>query len=334
MSILIKQAVRGAIVMFLDAWLILFAFLLAYMIRFDLSVHLIETNFLPEFAESMPKLAVLSIVIKLVCFRWFGLYQIIWQQAGMGELKRVAQASLVGNVLMLGLVFVTRTPVPRSIFVITFFLDASFVMGVRLAYWWARRRLKGMPMPSDALRVLIVGRGDEVPAVIDEMRRHQEWSYLPIAVVDEQENPSNKKVQGVPVLGGPRRIPYLVQIHGIQIILILLRDLTKEKLEEIFDDCVPANCPIKVLEGAKNGQTGDQPRPDGIRDIRDIRDIRMDDLPADSVCRLTLEMEAINRGGEIVLLDMGKPVKLEDLSRFFAIKSAVLEEKTERSNES
>jgi FlaA1/EpsC-like NDP-sugar epimerase len=53
----------------------------------------------------------------------------------------------------------------------------------------------------------------------------------------------------------------------------------------------------------------------------------MEDLPADSVCRLTLEMEAISRGDEILLLDMGRPVKLEDLSRFFAIKSAVLEEK-------
>jgi FlaA1/EpsC-like NDP-sugar epimerase len=333
MSILIKQAVRGAIVMFLDAWLILLAFMLAYMIRFDLSVHLIATSFLPEFAQSMPKLAVSSIVIKLICFRWFGLYRIIWKQAGMGELKQVAQASLVGNVLMLGLVFVTRTPVPRSIFIITFFLDAFFVMGVRMAYWWARRRLKGMPPPPpDARRVLIVGCGEEAAAVIDEMRRHQERNYLPIAVVDEQESLLKKKVQGVPVLGGPRRIPYLVQIHGIHVILILPHDLTRAKLGELFDDCVPANCPIQVLEGAENRQTGNRPRPDDI--LRDIRDIRMEDLPADSVCRLTLEMEAINRGGEIVLLDMGKPVKLEDLSRFFAIKSAVLKEKTERSNES
>jgi FlaA1/EpsC-like NDP-sugar epimerase len=321
MSILIKQAVRGAIVMFLDAGLILCAFLLAYMIRFDWSVHLIETSFLPEFAQSMPKLAALSIVLKLICFRWFGLYQIIWKQAGMGELKRVAQASLVGNVLMLGLVFVTRTPVPRSIFVITFFLDAFFVTGVRLAYWWARRRLSGAPAPRpDARRVLIAGCGKETAAVIDAMRGHQEWNYLPIAIVDEQESLFKQKVRGVPVLGGPQRIPYLVQIHGIHVVLIPLRGLTKEKVGELFDHCVPAGCPVQVLESAEADETGASSEPNGIRDIRGIREIRMDDLPAGSICRLTLEMEAVSRGGEIVLLDAGKPVKLEDLSRLFGAK--------------
>jgi FlaA1/EpsC-like NDP-sugar epimerase len=332
MSVLIKQTVRGAIVMFLDAWLILCAFLLAYMIRFDLSVHLIETSFLPEFAQSMPKLAVWSIAVKLVCFWRLGLYRIIWEQAGMGELKQVTLASLTGNMLMLGLVFATKTPVPRSIFIITFFLDASFIMGARLAYWWARRRLKGAPSPPppDARRVLIVGCGEETAAVIDEMRQYPEWNYLPIAIADERDSLIKTKVRGVPVLDRPQRIPYLVQIHGIHVILILLRDLTKEKLEALFDDCISANCSIKVLEEAGEiRQEGGAPR------LNNIRDIRMDDLPADSVCRLNLEMEAINRNGRILLLDSGKPAPLEDLNRFFAIKSvSVLKEKTERTRES
>jgi FlaA1/EpsC-like NDP-sugar epimerase len=301
MSVLIKQMVRGAMVMLLDMLLILISFFWAYMIRFDLSMHLIATNFLPEFVQSMPKLAIWSVIIKIACFYFFGLYQRIWKHTGISEWGLIVKASLIGNVLMLGLVFVTRTPVPRSIFIITFFLDSFFIMGVRLTYGWIRRRLSHGHAPhSAACRVLIVGYREETADIINEMHGHQSQNYLPIAIVDERQTHVKQRLHGVPVLGTPDKIPYLAQVHGIRMILIPIQGLAKAKLGALFDCCIATDCDIKALP-ERGGGSPDRQSKDGSW-LDDIRDISIEDMTGVDGVRLSTEAVSAYIHGQKVLI--------------------------------
>jgi FlaA1/EpsC-like NDP-sugar epimerase len=279
-----KQKIKTNLLILFDAILINISLISAYLLRFDGNYKSIPENFVQNFLY----LAVVATVVKLVFFAAFRLYKSLWKYAGVYELASVVAAAFISNMIMSSYVLVahsnlpnyleefsflfTRALAPRSIFVITFFIDIFLVGGVRFAYRVLRRITKGELMHlKNAKRALIIGGGDAGAIIIKEMRNHPDLKYVPAAVIDDNELKMGMKLNGVPIVGGREKIVQAVEKYSIDEIIIAIPSAAKKNINDIYNECSKTDCKVKILPSVSD-------LIDESVAIQKIRDVDIEDL--------------------------------------------------------
>jgi len=279
-----KQKIKTNLLILFDILLINISLILAYLLRFDGNYKSIPENFMQNFLY----LAIVATVVKLVFFAAFRLYKSLWKYAGVYELTSVVAAAFISNIIMASCVLLahsnlpkylegfsflfTRVLAPRSIFVITFFIDIFLVGGVRFAYRVIRRITKGELINlKNAKRVLIIGGGDAGAIIIKEMRNHPELKYIPAAVIDDDELKKGMKLNGVPIIGGREKIGQAVKDYNIDEIIIAIPSAAKKSINEIYNECSKTDCKVKILPSVSD-------LIDESVAIQKIRDVDIEDL--------------------------------------------------------
>jgi len=107
----------------IDVFLVNISLVIAYLLRFDLNY----ANIPERFIEPLVKLAVISTVVKLITYAVMKLYNSLWKYAGIYEVVMVIAASFISNSIMISYVFLSQTPVPRSIFLICILTDIALI---------------------------------------------------------------------------------------------------------------------------------------------------------------------------------------------------------------
>ncbi|HEY5586297.1 MAG TPA: polysaccharide biosynthesis protein, partial [Ruminiclostridium sp.] len=263
-----KYKLRVGLLLILDLFLINVSLILAYILRFDGSYSNIQSDFLKE----IPHLIVISTVIKLVSFFIFKLYSSLWRYAGIYELSNILLASFVSNTFMLGYVFLSQTPVPRSIFIITFFIDCFFIGGVRFGYRIFRRVARGdLILIKSTRKIMLIGAGDAGAALINEYRLHPELKCTPVAIIDDSVGKQGKKLNGVPVLGTRDDIVRLAQDRQIDEIIIAMPSASSKTINELFTLCSATTCKVKTLPSLSQ-------LINETVTVQKIRDVNIEDL--------------------------------------------------------
>lgn len=239
-----KQKIKSNIWVIPDLLIANIALIAAYLLRFNLTWDSIPL----EFQENIFHLAVIATVVKLICFLVFRLYDSLWKYAGVYELTKIGLATSVGNILMLGYIFLAQLSVPRSIFLITLMVEMILIGGVRLSYRVSRRIIKGEVIKlKDQKRVLIIGGGDAGAIIIREMFAHSDLKSKPVAIIDDDPNKFGRKINGVPILGGRGKINEVVQKKAVDEIIIALPSASRKDRSEIYNICAETSCKVKTL---------------------------------------------------------------------------------------
>ncbi len=264
-----KYKIRALSLLFFDIFLINASLILAYFLRLDdIFSNPIYTNFVNE----IPKLVLIVSVVKLGTFIAFKLYNSLWKYAGVYELSRIILASLVSNSFMLGYVFLTRTPIPRSIFIITFFIDCFFISAIRFGYRLFRRYFRGdILLVKSTKRVMLIGAGDAGAALINEYNMHPELKSTPIAIIDDNQGKQNKKLSGVPILGTREDIVRIAEDKMIDEIVITMPSASPKTINEIYTICSNTKCKVKILPSLSQ-------LIDETVSVQKIRDVNIEDL--------------------------------------------------------
>jgi FlaA1/EpsC-like NDP-sugar epimerase len=119
------------LMMLADAALLLLAHFSAYLLRFEFSLEP------PQWAQFRSGLLWI-ILLKLLCFYFFGLYRGMWRYTSLVDLKKVFIAAVASSLIVTAFVaFLFQFQgFPRSAFLIDFVLTLLFIGGIRLGCGW------------------------------------------------------------------------------------------------------------------------------------------------------------------------------------------------------
>lgn len=224
------------------------------------------------------------LIIRILTFRQYGLYNRYWRYASIQELVQIVWAVAVSSAIVILAFFLIRLPVfgvcqawpnacglPRSIPFIDSLLVLLVIGGIRFSIrsvelWRYRERLD-----AGTQRVLIMGAGDAGLHIAREMRANPQLGLDPLGFVDDDFRKQGMQIQGIPVLGGRLDIPRLVHEHPIDQVVIAMPTAPGKVIREVLEICEQAGVPAKTMPGTYE-------LLDGKVSVNQLRSVDIEDL--------------------------------------------------------
>ena len=264
---------RNLIIMLgLDTGLVVVCFYAAYMFRFEFEI---PEEFWGAFKNTWWWVAALKIVV----FRFSGLYRGMWRYTSLVDLVNVLKAVVLSSLLIvaLGLMVHRFYGHPRSVVIIDALMTFLAVGGIRVVIrlFYARSvgtsffpllgRLGGGPLR----RMLIIGAGHTGEKVLREVYENPDSKVQVIGFLDTNPGKKGRAIHGVPVLGDLallERPPV-----AFDEILIALPSVRGEVMRRIVDACEATGKPFRTVPAM--GEL-----IDGRVTLKAVRNVRVEDL--------------------------------------------------------
>jgi len=215
----------------LDLILIPLAYWSSYLVRFEGSAY--GAN-LPIFFKSLP----IVVACQFLSFFFLGVYQGIWQYAGMRDVITYIKAVTLGTVLSaLVILGIYRfASFSRTLFIIYWMILIVLITASRFSY-----RLIGEAAINNSKngkkRTLIYGAGAGGQLAVREIERNQDMELVVIGFIDDDIRKQNKTFMGYPVLGGKDRLSEIIDRRRISEVVISFRSMDKTALDSLKKDC-------------------------------------------------------------------------------------------------
>ncbi len=237
---------RRIAIILAHAFFFMAAYVLSYMLRFDF--------FLPEdparlLAISLP----VVIIVKLVVFEMFALYQGWWRFVSVSDLSQIIKASILSaiTITFFGFLAFHGHGFPRSIPIIDLGLTIIFVGGSRFLVR-AFREGHLLTLSRDtagSARVLIVGAGNAGESLAREIGKNMELHYSIAGFVDDNYYKQRVRIHGYPVLGRIDDIAPISVDYQVDEIFIAIPSATGEQMKRILGICEETGLKIKTIPG-------------------------------------------------------------------------------------
>ena len=223
-----------------DACLTFISYFVAFLLRFDGEIPAYESSL-------FWKLAPLLLVIRIPLYIYFGLYQTLWQYAGINEiqgiLKSVGLGSLVFVVLSLLGGHYTH---PRSVYVIEALVTIGLLGGFRIGSKILLERLHQLPGAKARRNVLIIGAGDDGEILARELVRRPELGLWPVGFLDNDLSKRGAKIHGIQVHGDCSMIKRVADVRNAKEVIIASPALSAEETQGIFSICRQAGVRVRI----------------------------------------------------------------------------------------
>lgn len=287
-----KSYSRKTILILTDIILINLALYIALLLRFDGKI-------MPQYIKIFKETFIILTLIKIAVYGIIGLYKSLWSYASIDELIQVFFATMAETILCFfyGQYFNVR--LPRTVYLIAWFITFIFIGGSRLSYRILRRFNSMIKNDTTYMsKVMIIGAGEAGSMVIKEMKKHGELNSIPAAVIDDDKTKHRSRIHGVPVIGGRDKIMETVARKQIDEIIIALPSVPKLELKEIIEICKDTKCKLKILPGVYE-------IIDEQVSLKKIRDVNIGDLLGRDEVKLNTEEIAGYIKHETVLVTGG-----------------------------
>ena len=239
----------------------------------------------------------LNFGIVYLSFILLRVYRIIMRSAGiLDSLKLYAAVLLIAAANILFAWLTDGMFWMRIIFAVVF---ANFVLIIRFVQriGIAIRYMVLKHADTDWVRVMIVGAGRAGTDLIREMQSTDKIKYLPVCIVDDDENKQGKTISDVKVAGTSEDIPALVVKYRVKEILIAIPSAAKTDNRRIYEICKRTDCKVKTLPGVYQLVSGET--------VTQLRDVEISDLLGREQVRVNLDEITGYVKGQTVLVTGG-----------------------------
>lgn len=292
-----SQTVKSFGLMLLDAIIVFCVPFAALYIRFDGDI---ERQFLTTWLNH----ATFMVLVRLVTFYLYGLYNRLWRYAGINELISIVTAVTVSSLIIVSYMFMIGATLPRSVHLLSWFFTIAFVgasrIGVRVIHHFRQRT-----QAADSINVLIVGAGDAGSLLARELRQRYYTNKTLVGFVDDDPGKRNQILMGVKILGTRQEIQQIVIEYRVREILVAIPSISGRQLRDIVNDCRKTGCIVKILPSLYE-------LVDGQVTVQQLRDINLEDLlRRESV---TLDLEQIKgylKGKRVLITGAGGSIGSE-----------------------
>jgi len=253
-----------------DICSIFLASMLSLYVRYDFRFMEVPT----AFWEGALKAYVPNVLITLLVFTIFRLYNSVWRYASDTELVNNAIAVIICTIMQPVLFLLLDVHEPRSYpFYYALFL-MIFTCGIRFSYR-ILRALQNTRLLNrrhkERINCMIVGAGAAGNAILKEIETSNYLNMHVACAIDDNPGCQGKYLRGVPIVGGRDTILENVEKYAIDEIIIAIPSAGPAKLKPILEICKESGCRMRILPGMYQIINGDV-------SVSKLREVQIEDL--------------------------------------------------------
>lgn len=235
---------KASLIAFLDMLIILAAYLMALILRFDFVFSRIPREYLEGYMWSMPYWVASTIVVFYGC----KLYHSVWRLASISELRMsiVAYMILI-PVYAAGMLFM-KLQMPRSYYFIGYTLSFLLTTGLRFSFRFLRFYVGKREGGTDDIdRTMIIGAGSTGQTIIKELLSNHTMHVKVCCAIDDNPNKWGRMLEGVPIVGNRNTILATVEKYKINRIIYAIPATTGKNRKDILNICKETNCRMQTV---------------------------------------------------------------------------------------
>ena len=223
------------------------AFFLGLWFRYEFVFSDIAANHLHGYLSNIGIWCAITVAVLFL----FNLYNCIWVYVGTYELFRILGA--YGVLAVIGVVLhIYGVALPRSSCIIGLILSGMFTAGIRFSYRMLKlvqTKLNHMAHSAHMKNVMLIGAGDAGRALATEFVGSEFIRDNLACVIDDNPVKLNKRLCGVPIVGGRETIPEMVKKYNISKIIFAIPSCSAATRKDILDICTTTGCEVQMLPG-------------------------------------------------------------------------------------
>ena len=249
---------------------IIMASYVAVLMRYEFNIDEIPGYFLNPVTTFLP----INIIITIVIFYLFKLYDSLWAYAGERELQNLVMACVISGVInAIGLQFFKShtQPVPQSYYFLYTFLLITAIFISRLSYRFFRSKKNQAVNKNNSKAVMIIGAGEAANIIIKDIITSNYSTMSIKCIIDDDVNKWGKYIQGIRVVGGRDKIVECADLYDIDEIIVAMPSVSRQELKKILDICKNTNCKLRSLPGMYQLVNGEV-------NVSRLRDVEVEDL--------------------------------------------------------
>ncbi|MFA9411362.1 MAG: polysaccharide biosynthesis protein [Deltaproteobacteria bacterium] len=296
----------------IDVSVLLLAFFLAMLVRFDWDVPSVMFR---QLVIVLPYV----VLLQYAFLSGFGITRFSWRYISLRDAVRIFAAIAFAAALLISLrllspLLVDRFPlarygvVPLGVLLGDFVLAFVGLTGVRalrrmLGERVASRQYQREEAPSEP--TLLVGAGQGGVLIAQEITRRPDLGILPVAFVDDDPVKQGAVIHGIKVMGTTLDLPRLAQRYQAKQALITVSNAPGSAIRRITESCKDAGLTVKIVPGAYE-------IVGGRVNLSRIREVAIEDLLRRAQVKLNTESAAsVVRGRPVMVTGAGGSIGAE-----------------------
>ena len=256
------------VVFIIDICLVCIAFLLTYVIRFDIRFDFDQSVIMPQL--------VLIILAAALSFLLIGSYKGVIRHTGTRDVFNVFTGvtifSIIISVITIGnnlLGVYENFNIPNSIIVIHY-LVSVFILIVSRYIFKAFFEIISTELKM-VTNALIYGAGDSGIITYNALNRERDINYQIIGFIDDDKRKVDKKVDGVKIYNFSKIDKEFIEKNNIKEVIISMQTVKPTKLLEITDILIALELKVKIVPALTKWIEGDLK-------ANQIKEINIEDL--------------------------------------------------------
>lgn len=260
----------------------------AFLLRFDGEIP--SRYLAPTYAGWLVPL----LVMRVVGYAHYGLFQGMWRYTGQRDLLDLLKATSITSALFaLTLLFAGLRTFPRSILLTEFMLTVAMVGGVRFANRTLAQATRRVHTHTTR-RMLIIGAGDAGETLLREVQRSMQGRVETVGFLDDDPKKHGMHIHGVRVLGSTENARALIEEHEVQEVALAMPSVTGQDLRRILD-AIGGHVEVRTIPGLDH-------LVDGQVTINQLREVAIEDLLGRDPVQLDAEQLSEMLRDEVVLV--------------------------------
>ena len=291
-----KLIFRIILLVLMDMLIITAAGPLAIYVRYNLFFEPQAIEFIENIFQYLP----VNLILTVIVFAAFRLYQGIWKYASASDLVNIIVACLVSAVtqtigmMLMGLRF------PRSYPFMYFAVLTAGISMFRFTYRilaYFRQKQQGL-IKEGKTNTMIVGAGEAGNTLLKELQNSKFVEQNVCCLVDDDPGKIGKYLRGVLVAGNRKDICRLAEEYHIDEIMIAIPSASHAEIQELLDICSQTSCKLKVLPGIYQLVNGEV-------SVSKLRNVEIEDLLGRAPIDTQVESIMGYVSGKVVLVTGG-----------------------------
>jgi FlaA1/EpsC-like NDP-sugar epimerase len=298
----------------LDGFLVAFAYLLAFWLRFDgLPTTGQNAKYVHLFNHSIWWVPLLTLAV----LGAFGVYERLWTYVGQRDFEQVGKGAVAATLLVVGVIALvhpataaghpyyirTGVPLPASVAVLFLLLMFALLAGVRfVVHLVSEGRVRMVRNTKGTREVLIVGAGEGGRLVVRELLRNPELRMRPVGFIDDDPRKRRLKDEyGLRVLGTTRQAELERVLDEVEPdeVVIAIPSAPGTVRAAVVSACRHRGIPVRttptVFELLQDG-TGQ------LRVTRQLREVRVEDILGREPVHMELDRVGAYLAGKVVMV--------------------------------